>query len=72
MADHIVLNAKSFMGNYKPVSPSPTKGHKKGNMSDHKPVNPHTPTSSPKSQASMVPKMSGPIKKGKGSLGSVK
>lgn len=62
-----------FMENFKPVNPSPTKGHAKGDMSSYKPVNSHTPTSGPKDQASMVPKMSGPIKTGKkGSLSGIK
>ncbi len=61
-----------FMENFKPVHPAPTKGHKSGTMKDHTPVNPKTPVSSKPSQFTATPKMSGPVKTGKGALGGVK
>ena len=54
------------MKGHTPVNKMPAKGHASGDMRSYNPVNPHTPTNGPPAQANMVPKMSGPVKSGKG------
>jgi len=52
------------MRGFKPANPVANRGHR--TTENFKPANAHAPTAGPSAQETLVPKLSGPVKSGRG------